>query len=1186
MGPESGVYKAKLQQKELEALAPFNQPSLEKQNPTIRAIAKNVSFTKVPEYPTGPRPYMPVRDKLNAPFFSTDYLEKAAPHIDPRGMAVRVAGITGGEKTLFGDLPETVAGLAGYEENAVKLIAKERGIDTIAARKAWMSMSNWLSDPKNLQAMKRLGALGEGGIMMQNNLYGMGVEQTVRYKAHDLKLGDWKSYVGQDIESVFNQQKGTKVLLGMYGGNPVTAGGTKNYVQNVHHMGVDETGVPLFEIEMREWHPLKTGTKVDVGGIKGLVAGVYQGDFARIRSGLNRWYKATGSGGYIPREATGISVLDYSHNKREMNQAMMDVAGDTMRRLQETGELQHIQPFLSELEQQGVSFSGGTLRQASAEVKSTTLQETTNIISRMFDHVSRRLISHEIRGDEFMQHYATHMGKFAKDRALPTGLLSQEGSYMQYAYRHAAPALAQAWDSTMINVPRETKVTYDMLQQLSIKGYYGAMEDIQSRVAYDGDPRINRQMEQYLKGDTDAITRTIKLEEGLNETGFLRAVNTPEGRAGTFFEEGFGRVVEGDKVTPGPYDTNYLMELPDGTKVPVLGHQAIGGKTNKYAASFSSSEHERALMRLMRAYKEGTPDASEVEKLKADYLSQIKTHIIGKESYLRADAVDETAGLGQFIQTRPSTLRYADTGEVNPFEIGIGPDMIRKIKDRELREALEKSVLAPGAEGPVGPDVYAFVTRHPVSDMPAVRVKVDPNLRGTNIIGIDEGMRGMLMADDDKDMIWAYFMRQNKQGHGEAARAVAGIEDRSQRNMLDWMKQLGNKDDPRQLEGATRLKNIIGEIAGAKRHTLDEALRARSTAGTIGAFSNTLTEMMIGVEDNTKLVNPEAKQKIARYLFDVVRQGPISASKLKNQPAPETDLAGNIIGPGRKAMSKERALGINASLTAAMERGGDKGFDQWMSALGELAGEGTPQRALLTSHRETLFKPYFEGISDREGIREAARAVTMSKASAGRARKLGFSDELMPYITAAARDVPEEAAGFTGQAGRFASRASAEALGTWNKIMAAGREAGQAVRSNKVGLVLGAGVAIAAAAGIATGNMDRRPLSGNAFTPEDRAGVSDQAPGGAWEGSRASRPRRNMIQSDPQMRTTLVAPIHETADLDVRIRATDRSRAHETARVMSQIATRGDSNVTINYSGQKRRSLRSRDKLRVAMEEE
>ena len=68
-------------------------------------------------------------------------------------------------------------------------------------------------------------------------------------------------------------------------------------------------------------------------------------------------------------------------------------------------------------------------------------------------------------------------------------------------------------------------------------------------------------------------------------------------------------------------------------------------------------------------------------------------------------------GAGQFVQTRASTLRYAD-GTVNPFEIGIGSDTAARL-------------------GIDAENSYAMLARHPVSHAPMVRVVIDKNLDGT-----------------------------------------------------------------------------------------------------------------------------------------------------------------------------------------------------------------------------------------------------------------------------------------------------------------------------------------------------------------------------------------------------------------------------------------------------------------------
>jgi hypothetical protein len=63
-----------------------------------------------------------------------------------------------------------------------------------------------------------------------------------------------------------------------------------------------------------------------------------------------------------------------------------------------------------------------------------------------------------------------------------------------------------------------------------------------------------------------------------------------------------------------------------------------------------------------------------------------------------------------------------------------------------------------------------------------------------------------------------------------------------------------------------------------------------------------------------------------------------------------------------------------------------------------------------------------------------------------------------------------------------------------------------------------------------------------------------------------------------------VAPLGETRDLDVKLRARDRHRAARTAKMMSQMSTDGDSSITVNYRDQmKPGSFRTQERMREAM---
>ena len=1148
VGSESGVSKGVFELAETEQLAAFALPNREKQNPAWRSYTKNIGLTE-PQYGAeyAPGSTTKVRDILR-PFFETDYMSKIAPLAKKREIGIRVAGITGGEKTLFGDLPTTVEGLAGYEGNAVSIIAKERGVSTIEARKAWMGMSNWLSDPANLGAMKRLGSLGEGGFLMRHNLYGMRVERTVRYDVHELR-DDWKGLIRSPIEDVLGLKKGQKAVLGFYNGNPVVPEGSQNIIENVHDMGGG-----VFGVDVREVVPFGTGTKVDAG-IKGLVEAVDTQDMRRIKEGLNKYYSLTGTGGFIPEEAEAIQVLHYGQNKEEAQEAILSATGDTLRRLEEYGELGAVSPYMEELAQQGLRYNRGTLTfetdALKAANKEALLNHSLDTIQRMFADVSDRIKSGKIRGDEFMQRFAT----------------SQESSYLQWVHRYADPRTLRAWNTTQWNTSNQTKVTYDMLQQLSMKGYHGAVADIRDTLEYDGDPLMTAQVESYLRGDKSAIKANYTLDQVLGGKS-ARRMNTAEGRAGTFFDPGAAEAAG-----------NYMMTLPDGTQVPVLGHEAYGGKVNRYGTGeFSPSAHEKALLNLMSEY-EGEVKPGRAASAREAYISSLKPFVYGKEGYLRADALDKGMSASGWLTHRASTLRY-DTGEVNPFELHVGRETVAKIRDAEVREALYS-----------GQDVFAAIARHPVSDMPFMKVSIDDTLNGTNLFGIDEGMRGLLMADQDEDPAYLFFMRRRGAGAEEAAAAVSGANPFQRRSVAFQQRLEGIADDPRSYftTGADlkdfRLRNLFDAMKNKQTGmwtspvSLDAALRARSTSGSIGAFSNTLTQMMIGLENNTSVIDIGKKQDLARFFFTSVRQSPISAAKLKNVDPMHPE----------RAMDEVKALQINASLQRSIGPEGD--FSDFRSALGQLAeaadaGRGTAFRDFLSENYEVL-RGFHSGM-DRSAVAQAARVLSAPATSAARAKVLGMDPEMLSYIRASSTD-----AGVAEEAGRTAAQLSAETLGMANRLITAAKATSRATRESKVGLVIGLGVALAAAAGVATGSMKSQAAiavfdrpSANRFRPEDRAGISNQVPGGAWEGSRASRPRRQMVGAPAQTSTTLVAPINETADMDVQIRAKDRSRAIETSKLLSRIATDGDSNITINYTNQKRTSLWSRERMRTVLDRE
>jgi hypothetical protein len=1140
VGSDSGPSKMIYQHAELNQLAFV--PSVAKQDATYRSFTKNTRLTNIPDRIPGN--LTRVRDSL-APFSTTDYMATTNPDVKLNQISMRVGGITAGEKTLFGDLPEKIEDLSEYRKQAVRTLMRERNLDLPTATRRWKQIDKWLrDDPERLTSMRQIGYLGEGGALARKNLYGMGVETKTRLYMDEMYFKDWKRYEGTSIEEAFGANHGAKPLLGYdKSGNPIEARGYRNYIENVHEMD-GELGVDIRSVEK-----FGTGTKFD-GLVKGLIHGVQDDEMEHIKSGLNFYHDLNKTGGFIGNEVEQLQVLHYSQNKTDVRKAILNIAGDTFRRLDETEEIGHVATHLKDLEGLGFSYSKGTLH-TPGNVNQTVHDHAMNIIEDMFKEVSYKLRTNQMKGDALMQHFTASSGT----------------KYEQYVHRYASPTDLRVWDSSKINVAEQAKVTYDMLQQLSIKGYTGALNDIMSRVTPDGDPILTENLKDYMSGNKGSITREVSVTDAIGANTELEGMHTPEGRSGTMFDPGSELASD-----------NFLLKLSGGQTVPVLGHDAFGGKTNRFAGGeFSTSDIENHLMNLIR--HQNDPD---VDTYIDAYYDSLKQHIYGKKGFLRMDRIDREAGIVGFIQTRASTLKKGMV--VNPYEIGIDINLLDRIKDKSIKNALlayEKDNSAP--------EVFAMLARHPVSDTPFVRVRIDRNLSNTNLIGIDEGMRGLLMADQDKDPVYAFFMRHNMKGYKEAHAAVHG-EDSSQRAAIRFQQDLeGIKDDPRQYftrsakemeEARGNMKDIAMkglfeqiQTPGGDWKELDslgKALRARSTSASIGAFSNTLTQTLIGIEHNSNITNVEEKRNLARYFFTSIRQGPLSATK-------------NITD---STMNEARALGINSKLKKSLEEGGK--FDDFRSSMLELAdatdnGSFENPGAFRTyfSKNTELFERYFHGFNKAEAA-QAKDVLSASPSQVLKAKNLSMGEEVMPYLRESIK--AEGYVARASRAGESASNASAAWLGVVNKVKTGASEAARDVRKSKIGLVLGIGVALAAVGGIASTSFSMR--SSNNFRPEDVSGTPNSSPGSAHEGTRSARPARTLVGSKTQTRTAMVAALGQTADLDVRMKAKDRSRAHETTKMLRRMATDGDSNVTINYKESNRKSLRSKERMKDMLDDE
>jgi hypothetical protein len=1181
VGSEAGAYEGVLESRHLDELS--LNPSREKQNSVWRAETKGVRITRSP-HTHNPNTWSTVRDRLD-PFFQSNKLQLEG--VQDHGVGVRTAGITPGEQTLFGEMPDVVdraeaqikfemeaeeaatkaafsgatrvhpevaqrirvnaymesfAAAGRYDVHAMSILKAEHGLSHDKAKEAWKEMVTFLSDPNHFRVMKKAGRVGEGEFLTERNLYGAQVERYVRYDVHESTIPDWDFYTDLSIEERFGAKSGQQVILGMRNGNPVTAGGVRNYIENVYDMGDGLQGILV-----RETKDIGTGTKWNVGSQKGLQhAFEHRGDSEIFRQGLNVVRSHT-DGGFIPKETNMFVSQIYNTNKSsELQDDLASIAGDTLRRVQEQGDLESVMTkWKDPLDKLGLVYRDdvGTLEWDVATTRNLAAQERidqqTELLKGLMEDVGARIRNHQLKSDEFMASYASYAEK------------GGQLSWMDYVNRYANPQTARITDDVLWNSPKETKLAYYTVQQMVNRGQHAVAADLLDRLKYDGDPGLTRELLDHFNGDKGAITDSMTLAEATDNRN-LKWINTSEERANTLFDPGFTKA-----------DRNFNLVMPDGSSVPVLGHEAYGGKVNRFGTGeFSASEHESELYRLIQMHQTGA-EKSAIEAQRIAYEDSLKQFLHGKESFYRSGPVDPLAQTLRF-GTRPSSLRYAD-GTVNPFEVGIGRNTAAKIQDKTIRDALFR-----------GEDVTMMGTREPVSHTPMFKVTIDDALNNTNIIGMDEGMRGLLMADADGDMIMAHFLNPKSQGHVEAMGAVFGEESIQRHSVQTQQRLVGVGDETRKMVGkAGAYKPFSSRLAGQKFYTMAEVLTKRSTAGSIGASSNTYSLMMAALEENSNITSSFMKDDLSTFFFQAIKQGPISAAKLK----------------GAQDMDIVRALGIDSALRGSMMPGGK--FEalhgpSFYGALNELAkaadgAEGKAFQEFLQENRETL-RAFHSGF-DREKVNQAVRAMTTPADKAAAAKQLGMGSDMFTYAQAASTGAEEARTAATGAA------TSAEVLGAINRAKTTAENIGREVRSSKLGIIIGAGIAAAAIAGVATTRLDQPAAafgrdSSSQYRPEEKAPQADHVPGEGAAGSRApSRPARTVVPAPAQTSTGIVAPLGEARDLDVQLRAGDRQRAHHTARMMSRMATDGDATVTVNYRDQmKPNSYRTRERMRDALE--
>jgi hypothetical protein len=470
-------------------------------------------------------------------------------------------------------------------------------------------------------------------------------------------------------------------------------------------------------------------------------------------------------------------------------------------------------------------------------------------------------------------------------------------------------------------------------------------------------------------------------------------------------------------------------------------------------------------------------------------------------------------------------------------------------------------------------------------------------LLGSKVIGIHNQLQMILGADFDKDTLNLHLARRGSEAEKEIAQAITNTKS-YQHKALDYLNMMwGNAEDISLHASAPSLNWTEAiEKEGAALGNVDTVL-ARQSATLIPRFSNMVTESQLMLGSHPALMSRPDDVAFLQSLLYMPRQGAISSVK------------------GEAAVS--RAEEVLAMMKGGLQSGTTTGAENYLSGLKEIAA-GWKWDPILTNrtaesleytHAELATKlgmsteQYQRAIRNQEQVKlatalvespKARRTITeliqhprgqevrnMTRLLVGASENMGMSAfDLSRRVGQAGIEVQS----LVGKGGQGTREWVSHILGAMNAETRAASKSVKAAFKPAAG-ILAAGLGVAALAGLMTTTL--HPPSAARYRPETGVGTTDRVPGEPVAGVASAIPPRRELPPRSQTRTTVVAPVHQSVDLEVRAPSRDRERSAELRKVVSQIgAGGGNSSVTVNYLGGQRHlsRLRTREKVREILD--
>jgi hypothetical protein len=1121
-------------------------------------------------------------------------------------MRMNVAGITPQQKTLFGYLPEDVAGLRNpeVEREALNAItadikASDMGLTDkkIAerAQEAWEAMrSSFEIDPTKLAAARKLGSAGEGDVILHNKYAAVQTEEMgiahVKYLHVDPQLHG----LGSGMRPF-----GPNQVIGFDStGAAVRSSASENWI----------TGLS-FNKDRREWdlsylrrESLETGSKLDILGRKGLAVMNEAGETEAQVYMLNTLYERTGRGRPILKDVDALANITSLHNKTkaESFRAMMGNTAEVLQRVLDPKsglvDVGFTDPFIARMDDLGMrwDFDRHGFTELSDLVaknfktdaaKADRMQAITDLAGELFGHVEK-VTTNMHSADPLFVGYRS-----AKQAGLSSSLME----YMHY-FNQVGDAFV--WDNTRRDIPHQVKMTFDMKSELYRAGEHEVLRELNGRAkSLHGDTREAWEFLQKIQardfntpmGDPHNIKDLEVLGDSGNGSfsGTILDPTNPEARKNWSIDLGSERefVIGGEKVR--------------GRYLHVRGSDSYKGQANPYGVGrLAATDEQKALVDVINAARGG--DTNVFAAATSKYGDEIYDNLLGKGGILRPEETYPHA-IARAIQTRPSQTLVRE-GVHNPFEVVISRSRLHEIHDEEL----VKQLLAPGGSA------YAAAARNPVSAVPLVKVRLatEADHMGPNMVGLDEGIRSLLQSDDDKDILNLMFLKSEE----SIARAKKAIEYTSDYGKMSeqWkavraMELLqGNLEDSAKITTVNR-----GTLAENIQQTIKEATSAagrghnvenRLVHSTTGAYSNLLTNLYMNMDVHPTL-RWSSDRALAEKMMWLTRQVPISAGKGKMFLGADPMQIYNEFFQGLRAdnldegsrlaqdavtkiamgsgfettVRDERDLAEIESIFGVKQKTAIKDGKFVLDEAGQIQKSELKVGNTFNLYAETMLSGKGGGIID-EFVRNRDRTVdpfikqlTEGKVTSEQGsrwlERMG-AHTAAPYLTGAHLGIKGEA------------NAVSTALGAINDVLKGAM--GKVHTGVKPALpILAAGFGVAAIAGLLSTPIDggnkkhraaerkeRVQASGNKYRPEEQIGVQDRVPGEPVEGSASNRPNVRVLPAPAQTRTAVVVPMQRRSELEVRATAPSRDAAAETSRLIQRMSSgSGNSNVTVNHTG-------------------